>query len=203
MNGPTENKWLAAVRENPQHSQKFAQRWHALQADGVDIYGEARMADAMVERRSRILDAGCGSGRIGGWLARQGHAVVGVDIDAHLIDVARDDYPEAQWVVGSLADFELPSADSTEQKEFDLVISAGNVLTFLSLSERVPSLARLRDVLAPQGRLVVGFGAERDYDFEQFRLDARSVGLAIDNEYSTWQMNAPSEEFLVAVLSRG
>ncbi|GAA0199312.1 hypothetical protein [Glutamicibacter creatinolyticus] len=66
MSAPRENVWLAAVRANPDHAHNYAQRWRRLAAEGSDIYGEARMIDAMAERGSRILDAGCGTGRIGG-----------------------------------------------------------------------------------------------------------------------------------------
>ncbi|WP_313814004.1 class I SAM-dependent methyltransferase [Glutamicibacter sp.] len=201
MNGPEENKWLAAVRADPQHSKNFAQRWRTLEAEGHDIYGEARMVDAMAERGSRILDAGCGTGRIGGWLAGIGHSVVGVDLDPHLIEVAQQEHPSARWVVGNLADFTLPQTGGAPQ-EFDLIVSAGNVVTFLSAAERIPSLKRLHDVLATQGRLMVGFGAGRGYEFEQFRQDAAEAGLRIQGEYSTWQLHEPNDEFLVAVLSR-
>src|SRR5699024_12224245 len=41
---------------------------------------------SLVPRRARVLDAGCGSGRHGGYLAEAGHQVVGVDGDPELID---------------------------------------------------------------------------------------------------------------------
>lgn len=52
---------------------------------GDDLAGEAKLVDAMVPRRARILDAGCGPGRVGGALAAAGHEVVGVDVDPALI----------------------------------------------------------------------------------------------------------------------
>ena len=39
----------------------------------------------------KILDAGCGPGRVGGRLAALGHHVVGVDIDPELIAAAQGD----------------------------------------------------------------------------------------------------------------
>ena len=42
-------------------------------ADGTDLEGEARFADVLAPRRARILDAGCGTGRIAGALHRMGH----------------------------------------------------------------------------------------------------------------------------------
>ncbi|MGP4994146.1 class I SAM-dependent methyltransferase [Glutamicibacter ardleyensis] len=201
MTAPEENVWIAATRANPEHSQNFAQRWRTFAQEGRDIFGEARAIDAMADRGSRILDAGCGTGRIGGWLAERGHQVVGIDLDEHLIDVAREDYPQARWEVGNLADFTL-SEDSSAALEFDVIVSAGNVLTFLSQSERLPALVKLREHLATDGRLVVGFGAGRDYEFSDFEADATAAGLELQQRFSTWQFHRPADDFLVAVLGR-
>lgn len=198
MTAPEENLWLATVRKNPDHSQNFAQRWRTLAAEGQDIFGEARAVDAMAARGSRILDAGCGTGRIGGWLSEQGHEVVGVDLDPHLIDVAREDYPKAQWQVGNLADFTIAG----EQSEFDLIVSAGNVVTFLSEAERLPALRQLRTHLAADGRMLIGFGSGRGYGFDDFEADALEAGLKVHQRYSTWNFHLPADDFLVAVLGR-
>jgi 2-polyprenyl-3-methyl-5-hydroxy-6-metoxy-1,4-benzoquinol methylase len=201
MPAPQENVWLAAVRANPDHARNYAERWRSFADAGRDIYGEARLIDAMAERHSRILDAGCGTGRIGGWLAARGHEVVGVDLDEYLISVARTDYPQARWEVGNLATFAVDD-EFGDLQEFDLIVSAGNVMTFLSEAERKPALERLRGHLAPNGRLVVGFGAGRGYDFVDFTADAFESGLVLEQHYSTWQLHAPAVDFLVAVLTR-
>lgn len=198
---PKENLWLAAVRANPDHAKNYAARWRGFVNEGRDIYGEARLIDAMADRGSRILDAGCGTGRIGGWLSERGHEVAGVDLDPDLVAVAQEDYPQVDWSVGNLAQFQL-TTPTGEHREFDLIVSAGNVLTFLSGDERVPALKCLREHLAPNGRLIVGFGGGRGYDFAAFESDAATAGLAIDQRFSSWQLHAPAADFLVAVLSQ-
>jgi len=201
MIAPQENVWVAAVRANPEHARNYAQRWRNLVEEGRDIFGEARMIDALADRGSRILDAGCGTGRIGGWLAEHGHHVVGVDLDEYLISVAREDYPEAEWAVGNLATLQLRD-EAGAPRQFDLIVSAGNVVTFLAEDERLPALRRLADHLAPEGRLVIGFGAGRGYEFDVFEADAAQSGLQLEQRFSTWQLHAASADFLVAVLSR-
>ena len=57
------------LQANPNHSEMYAQRWRNFVAEGKDIDGEARLIDAMSSRAARILDAGCGTGRVGGYLA--------------------------------------------------------------------------------------------------------------------------------------
>ncbi len=199
MSTPEENLWLATRRANPDHAKNYAQRWRNLVAEGKDIFGEARAVDALAQRGSRILDAGCGTGRIAGWLAEQGHNVVGVDLDPDLIEVARQDYPNAAWYLGNLASFSRQDITSGPV-EFDVIVCAGNVLTFLSEAERLPALKRLGQFLAPDGRLIVGLGANRGYDFEQFEADAQRADLLIQQRYSTWNFHAPADDFLVAVL---
>ena len=200
--GPDENLWTAALRRNPEHAKGYAERWRRLEAAGKDILGEARLLDAMAERGARILDAGCGSGRLGGHLARAGHDVVGVDLDPHLIDVARAEHPGARWEVGNLAALDLRD-EGGARLLFDLQVSAGNVLTFLAGAERRPALAALASHLAPQGRLVVGFGLDRGYALEDFTADAEVEGLVLVQRFSSWDLRPASDDFLVGVLEHG
>ena len=200
--GPSENLWTAALRRNPEHAKGYAERWRRLEAAGKDILGEARLLDAMAERGARILDAGCGSGRLGGHLARAGHDVVGVDLDPHLIEVARAEHPGARWEVGNLAALDLRDEGGARML-FDLQVSAGNVLTFLAGAERRPALAALASHLAPQGRLVVGFGLDRGYALEDFTADAEVEGLVLVQRFSSWDLRPASDDFLVGVLEHG
>ena len=195
------NLWTEALASDPEHSKNYAQRWRRLEEAGQDIDGEARLIDAMAERGSRILDAGCGTGRTGGWLAQRGHTVEGVDLDPHLIEVARDDHPDATWHVMDLGQLDLrqPYGDRIR---FDLVVMAGNVMTFVATDERQEVLRRIADHLYPDGRFVCGFGAGRGYDFEEFFADAEAAGLGLDLRLGTWDVKPPSQDFLVAVLSR-
>lgn len=198
---PHGNLWTAAVERDPAHARNYARRWRTLAESGQDIYGEARFADAMAERESKILDAGCGTGRIGGWLARRGHTVTGVDLDPHLIDVARADHPGARWEVGNLAALDLQEEDGTRSR-FDLQLCAGNVLAFLAGAERRPALARLAEHLAEDGRLVVGFGLDRGYAADDFAADAAAAGLRLEQRFSTWDLRPADDRFLVGILGR-
>jgi len=194
--------WMKIVDEDPEHSARYIQRFRTMAADGFDLGGEARLIDAMVTRRARILDAGCGPGRTGAVLHAAGHRVVGVDVDPALIAAAERDHPGPTWLVQDLAELDLPAVGVADP--FDVIVSAGNVMTFLAPSTRVTVLERLGAHLADAGRLVVGFGAGRNYDFHAFFADVDAAGLAVEVRLSTWDLRpfTPTSEFLVAVLSR-
>jgi SAM-dependent methyltransferase len=196
------NRWIALTEQNPGHSSWYVDRFRSMAAAGDDLGGEARLVDAMVARRSRVLDAGCGPGRVGSHLAGVGHEVVGVDIDPALIAAAEQDYPGPTWLVADLAELDLGAMGIDEG--FDVVVCAGNVMTFLAPHTRRPVLERLAAHLRDGGRLVIGFGSGRDYSFAEFFEDAEMAGLMTEVLLSTWDLRpfTADSEFLVAVLSR-
>lgn len=192
--------WMQKVAADPGHSEWYIERFRSMARAGDDLAGEARLVDAMVPRGARILDAGCGPGRVGGYLAEAGHRVVGVDVDPALIAAAEQDHPGPRWLVGDLAELDLPSRGIPEP--FDIIVSAGNVMTFLAPSTRVQVLSRLRAHLEEGGRAVIGFGGGRDYAFAQFFEDAAEAGFTPDLLLSTWDVRpfTESSDFLVAIL---
>jgi SAM-dependent methyltransferase len=192
--------WMQKVAADPGHSDWYIERFRAMARAGDDLAGEARFVDAMAPRGARILDAGCGPGRLGGYLATVGHHVVGVDVDPVLIAAAQQDYPGPQWLVGDLAELDLPARGIVEP--FDVIVSAGNVMAFLAPSTRVQVLSRLRAHVAGDGRAAIGFGAGRDYAFAEFLRDAADAGFAPDLLLSTWDLRpfADDSDFLVALL---
>ncbi len=196
-----ESLWQAKKRTNPGHSAWYIQRFEQMRADGVDLHGEARLIDAIAQRRSRILDAGCGPGRVGGELSRRGHLVLGIDADTELIAAARMDFPDVPWLVGDLADLDLPATGSAEP--FDVIVCAGNVLTFLAPGTAPAVLRNFAAHLAPGGRVVTGFGAGRGYAFDDFLADAKEAGLSCQSRFATWDLkpSTPSADFLVAIFS--
>jgi len=194
------SRWAELIAREPGHSQRYAERFRELAAAGKDIDGEARLVDAMAPRNARILDAGCGPGRVGGALARLGHEVVGVDADPVLIAAAKADHPGPTWLLGDLAELDLPARGITPG--FDVIVSAGNVMPYLAPGTRAEVLRRLGLHLRARGRIVVGFGAGRDYPFGEFHADVAQAGLVVDLQLATWELHPfrDDADFLVAVL---
>lgn len=194
--------WEQVVASNPNHARNYAERFRRMAAEGADLLGEARFVDAMAPRQAHILDAGCGPGRHAGELASRGHRVVGVDLDPHLVEVARAEAPGPDYFVGNLHTLDLPAQGVEEP--FDIILCAGNVIAFPAPSSRRPILSRFAAHLKDDGRAVIGFSSGRNYDFGEFVADADASGLALQVGLASWDLK-PFEEgsnFLVAILAK-
>jgi SAM-dependent methyltransferase len=186
----------------------YVERFSKLIEDGADIVGEARLADTLAKRGSIILDAGAGIGRIGGELQRRGHIVVAAEKDESLVAVSAERYPDLPMVTTDLLAL---NAELLEQNDlpssFDLIVLVGNVIVLLAPDTEQQLLSGLRDLLAPAGRILVGFhpigghGSARTYPFDEFAADAAAVGLTVQHRFGTYELDPPSEDYVVAVLA--
>jgi SAM-dependent methyltransferase len=148
---------LAGDRSGADYSARIAQRLAALSANGEDVHGEATFCRSLVTAPARILDAGCGTGRVAGRLAELGYDCVGVDADASMLAVARQSARTVRWEHADLA--ELSAAD-LGRMPFDLVLAAGNVIALLRAGTLDTVVHNLAARLAPGGWLVSGFGLD-------------------------------------------
>ncbi|GAB11433.1 putative methyltransferase [Gordonia araii NBRC 100433] len=193
-------RWITETQ--PGHSEWYIERFRTMAAEGADLVGEARLIDAMVPRGSRILDAGCGPGRIGGYLHEVGHRAVGVDVDPALIAAAEQDHPGPTWLVGDLAELDLAARGITEP--FDAIVCAGNVMVFLAPGTEALVLQRLAAHLADDGVLVVGFHTNRDLALADFDAAVAEAGLRLDLRLSTWDVRPwhDGADFAVSILRK-
>jgi SAM-dependent methyltransferase len=162
----------------------YDDRWRKLAAKGGDVHGEADFVDSLLQESGgrRVLDGGCGTGRVGIELARRGYAVTGVDADAGMLAAARAKAPDLHWLDADLAD--LPD---TVGGDFDAVVLAGNVMIFLAPGSEAQVLRELARRLVPRGLLVAGFQVRSDRlplaDYDEL---CSAAGLELVIRYATW-----------------
>ena len=195
---PSPTRWVTETA--PGHSQWYVDRFRSMAAEGADLGGEARLVDAMVAPGSRLLDAGCGTGRTAAVLHARGHRVVGVDADPVLIAAAEADHPGPRWVVADLSEVDL--AAHGEPGAFDAVVMAGNVMAFVAPGTETAVLSRLAAHLRPDGLLLVGFGTDRGYALRDFDEHAAAAGLLHEHRFATWDLRPwhDDADFTVTVL---
>lgn len=159
-------------------------RWRALAAQGRSIHGEADLVDALLHEAggTRVLDAGCGTGRVAIELAARGYHVTGVDVDPAMLSTARDKAPELAWLQADLADL----AAVTDER-FDLVVLAGNVMIFVDPGSEGAVLAAAAGRLIEGGVLVAGFQILPDrLSLQRYDELAEAAGLQPVARWSTW-----------------
>jgi len=191
-------RWVTDTKDG--HSDWYVERFRKMAADGTDLAGEARMIDAMVAPGSRLLDAGCGPGRVGAELHARGHRVVGVDADPVLIAAAEADHPGPRWLVADLSELDL--AAQAEAEPFDAAVLAGNVMVFLAEGTETDALRRLAAHVVPDGRIVTGFHTDRDLALDAFDQAVADAALLVEHRFATWDLRAwhDTADFAVTIL---
>lgn len=162
----------------------YDQRWTQLAESGESVHGEADFVESLLGQTDgrRVLDAGCGTGRVAIELARRGHSVLGVDADLDMLATARTKAPDLSWIHADLADL---GAHSTET--FDVILLAGNVMIFLAPGTEERVMGELVDRLTPGGLLVAGFSIRPDrLPLAEYDRVAAGAGLESVARFATW-----------------
>ncbi|BFP50274.1 class I SAM-dependent methyltransferase [Streptomyces griseus] len=188
--------------------EEYARRFARLAASGHDIHGEATFCDTLLEPAARVLDAGCGTGRIAIRLAELGHHCTGVDVDSSMLAVARREAPTQEWLLGDLSQLDALGLEPG----FDLALAAGNVIPLLAPGTGPAVVGHLATALRPGGLLVTGMGLDAAHlplpeppmTITEFDDWCARAGLTLRQRYATWSGD-PYEDgcgYAVSVHSR-
>jgi SAM-dependent methyltransferase len=169
---------------------EYAARFETLAASGADVHGEAEFCRQLVPVGARVLDAGCGTGRVAIRLAQLGYECAGVDNDASMLAVAQATSAAVTWLLHDLA--QLNAADLG--LPFDLIVTAGNVIPLLAPGTEAGVIGNLAGCLAPTGRLVAGFGLdaahlplpEPPFGLGEYDAWCESAGLVLEARFAGW-----------------
>ena len=97
-----------------------------------------------------VADIGCGPGYVTGYLHAAGVDVFGIDLSSEMIALARRDYPDLSFEVGTMTDLQLADA------------SVAGIVAFWSIvhvpDDAMPGVCeQFRRVLRPGAPLLIGF----------------------------------------------
>lgn len=204
-NQPIRNPWLATRnRTGAEYDAPYAAR----AAAGFDIHGEANFITRLLAEQfptaqtpQRILDAGCGTGRMGIELARRGYLVTGVDLDEVMLSQARHKAPELAWYQADLATIKL-------ETKFECIAMAGNVMIFLTPGSEAAVLANMAAHLTADGLLVAAFELTppswSSLTLTRYDQLAADAGLTLAKRWAGWdgEVWTGRSNYAVSVHSR-
>lgn len=190
-------RWALNKDTNPGYGGRFAR----LVEEGADIVGEGRLADTLVQRGARIVDLGSGMGRIAAYLQGCGHRVLAAEPDPELVEQSRRTYPDLEVLPAQILEL------TADLGPFDLVVCVGNVMTFVAEGTEAACLTRMRELLGPGGRILVGFhlaggpSTARVYPPEEFVADVAAAGLVVQHRFGGYALEPVNDDYAVWVLA--
>jgi SAM-dependent methyltransferase len=138
---------------------------------GLARYTEPFFAAAAIAPGERVLDVGCGNGFTSLEAARRGARVLGLDLSAEMLEVARSraaGQPDVEFVQGDAQVYDFPAGG------FDAVISRHGTMFF---GDPPAAFANLARALRPGGRLaLLVWRGLADNEWLREFLGALSVG---------------------------
>jgi SAM-dependent methyltransferase len=181
-------RWRSVAGDDS--GEDYQRRFDALAATGASVHGEADFVARTAARGARVLDAGCGTGRVAIELSRRAFDVVGVDVDPSMLAVARRAAPHLTWLERDLATLNPAELGAA----FDVVLLAGNVVPLLESGTESAALKRLAACLRTDGLLVAGFGLdvahlpleEVPVTIDDYDASCARHGLSPVARFSTW-----------------
>jgi SAM-dependent methyltransferase len=199
----------------------YRRRFNELEQAGADLHGEARFVASVVPPPARVLDAGCGFGRLTRVLSRMGYDAVGVDADGHLIDIARREDPGTEYVHADLTEMDLsqenlsPGGMSTwaGTRGFKVAVLAGNVVPYLAEGTLDVAIRQISAHLVPGGYVIAGFGLNRSdlpetahvVPISEYDRALRGAGFSLQQRWATWERGqwSTAGDYAVSVHRKG
>ncbi len=121
----------------------------------------------------RALDVGCGSGgRFVRRLEDRGFSVIGIDVSAEMIRLARENHPGAEFIQTDICHWDTPD-------RFDFILGWDS-LFHLPFAEQAATMEKLCGWLAPEGVIAYTFGDAVGEHEDQWQDDSfyySSIGI--------------------------
>jgi SAM-dependent methyltransferase len=144
------------ARDDERQGQSNTERWS--KSDLVEDYANRRLRPveaALLDRyrrslAGRVLELGCGAGRLTGYLSEISPDVHGIDLSPAMVAYCQEAYPRASFAVGDLRDLSGFPAGA-----YDAVLAPFNVLDVLDDGERRDVLRDVARLMAAEGVLIM------------------------------------------------
>lgn len=128
--------------------------WHVPEAgngeSGLQLTNKFVEVVQSLSNVTSICDLGCGNGYMAGRLAKLGYEVTGIDASESGIAIARQHFPDADFVQSSI---DRNLREGARLEEFDLVVSSDVIEHLYSPADLIEAAMSL---LKPDGHLIIG-----------------------------------------------
>ncbi|MCG7537137.1 class I SAM-dependent methyltransferase [Pseudoalteromonas sp. OOF1S-7] len=146
---------MKKVFRSKQNSEYWEKRWLDSGCDknefsNMEIY-PIKFAQLVADKADRILEAGCGTGRLYFHYKKQGKDIKGIDFSENAITAIKSHAPDAQVERGSITDLPYDSG------YFDTVFAFGLYHNIEDMNELTKAFSETKRVLQPGGSLVASF----------------------------------------------
>ena len=160
---------------------KFAEIYDSLMTD-VPYKEITQIIDKRIKennvKNNLVLDLACGTGTLSQMLVKSGYDVIGADLSAEMLNVAREKCPEVLFLNQSMTDFELYGTVGT-------IVCCLDSINYLTDSDSLDEMIRLcNNYLEPDGLLI--FDINTEYKFENILAD-NVFTYDNDNVYYVWE----------------
>lgn len=184
--------------QNLGYYEKQAQYYDVIYAaQGKDYPKEAKQIHDEIEKHKKsvgnaLLDVGCGTGGHFPFL-KEWYQTEGLDLDGHMLAVARSRFPDATFHQGDMSDFDLG-------KQFDAVTCLFSAIGYTKTPEKMQAaIASMAQHVSPGGVLLV----EPWFAPEQWKakLGRPSVTNVDQPELKITRMNVSEMDGNVSILN--
>ncbi len=168
---------LEAAEQKPSIVDIHDDHWRSGEFVAQYAHRRLRPAEVIVLARchrklsGRVLELGCGAGRVLSYLVSLSETVVGIDVSEAMVRYCRSAYPKADVRLG-----EIGALNETVAGPFDAVVAADNVLGGFEDADRRRVLRDIWALLEPGGMLI--FSAHNLADVEQGRPPGPHASVA-------------------------
>ena len=177
-------------------------------------WAEELIARLFLRGNERVLDIGCGDGKVTAAIARSvpDGSVVGIDNSADMIQFARDHFPQQQFP--GLTFIRMDAQDLAFDEAFDIVFSNAALHW---IRDHRPVLTGIRNCLLPGGRMLIQMGGKGNAEavleiVEEIRHDSLwkpyfagfsfSYGFFGPDEYRPWLEEADLHPIRVELIKK-
>jgi 2-polyprenyl-3-methyl-5-hydroxy-6-metoxy-1,4-benzoquinol methylase len=154
---------------------------------------------ADIKNGAKVLDAGCGNGRLLEALADKQIAYLGIDNSTALLNLARTNYPAHNFQELDLSTPNFSDSQIFSKQQFDFIFCIAVLQHLPSASLRIQALKNLKKLLVPGGQLLISnwnlwASAKRALIFQQaFKKIIGLNKLDFGDLIFPWKNNAGEE----------